>query len=128
MRVWTDEQKQRQRDAIGRWQPWAKSTGPRTADGKRASSRNSYKHGRSSAESLAHRKTLNAILRNARAVIAWGRAYRAMQRRLIPIILKKAQNLQNELLTAWRKHSAVSPLPPLQTTPLWPPPQFKMAA
>jgi hypothetical protein len=31
---WTDERKAKQREAIRRWKPWEKSTGPRTEHGK----------------------------------------------------------------------------------------------
>ena len=31
---WTDERKAKQREAIQRWKPWEKSTGPRTERGK----------------------------------------------------------------------------------------------
>lgn len=31
---WTPERRARQAEAIRRWQPWARSTGPRTAEGK----------------------------------------------------------------------------------------------
>lgn len=42
---WSDERRARQREAIQRWRPWEKSTGPRTEAGKAASSANSYRHG-----------------------------------------------------------------------------------
>lgn len=128
MRVWTDEQKQKQRAAIGRWQPWAKSTGPRTDSGKHTSSQNAYKHGRFTAESLAHRRTLNTILRHARAVIAWGQFYRRRQRHLILVAQEKAQKWQNELLSTWHKHSAFSPSPVVKKMLIWPPPQDLRAA
>lgn len=40
---WTDERRARQASLIRQWQPWRKSTGPRTAQGKAISSRNAYK-------------------------------------------------------------------------------------
>ncbi len=40
---WTPERRARQRAAIQRWQPWARSTGPRTATGKALSSKNADK-------------------------------------------------------------------------------------
>ena len=45
--VWygTEEQKQRQRERIQEWRPWEKSTGPRSIEGKQASSRNAYTGG-----------------------------------------------------------------------------------
>ena len=44
-RNWTPEQRARQADKIRQWQPWDKSTGARTAEGKAVSSRNALKGG-----------------------------------------------------------------------------------
>lgn len=40
---WTPERRAKQAEAIRRWQPWNKSTGPRTKGGKARSSRNADK-------------------------------------------------------------------------------------
>jgi hypothetical protein len=40
---WTPERRAKQAEAIRRWQPWDKSTGPRTEEGKARSSRNADK-------------------------------------------------------------------------------------
>lgn len=40
---WTPERRAKQAEAIRRWQPWKKSTGPRTKEGKARSSRNADK-------------------------------------------------------------------------------------
>ena len=45
MNGWTSERRKRQSELIRRWQPWARSTGPRTAEGKARASRNRYKGG-----------------------------------------------------------------------------------
>ena len=42
-RAWTAERRARQAMLIHTWQPWKKSTGPRTPEGKSKSSRNAYK-------------------------------------------------------------------------------------
>ncbi len=42
---WTEERRRKQAEAIRRWQPWKKSTGPRTREGKETSSLNALKHG-----------------------------------------------------------------------------------
>lgn len=42
---WTPERRKRQAELIRQWQPWAKATGARTAEGKERSSRNAYKGG-----------------------------------------------------------------------------------
>jgi len=39
-RQWTQEQRARQAEIIRQWQPWGKSTGPRTHGGKAVSSKN----------------------------------------------------------------------------------------
>ena len=39
------EQRQRQREAIQRWKPWEKSTGPRSEEGQATVSRNRWKGG-----------------------------------------------------------------------------------
>lgn len=40
---WTPERRAKQAEAIRRWQPWSKSTGPRTEAGMARSSRNADK-------------------------------------------------------------------------------------
>ncbi len=42
---WTLERRQRQSAAIQTWQPWVKSTGPKTTEGKAKSSQNAFKGG-----------------------------------------------------------------------------------
>ena len=37
---WSEERKARQREAIQRWRPWEKSTGPKTEEGKAKASAN----------------------------------------------------------------------------------------
>ena len=44
-RNWTREQRQQQAERIRNWRPWSHSTGPRTAEGKAAASRNGWKGG-----------------------------------------------------------------------------------
>jgi len=42
---WTPERRARQEELIRRWRPWEESTGPRSAEGKAAVSRNAWKGG-----------------------------------------------------------------------------------
>lgn len=42
---WTPERKAKHAEAIKRWKPWEKSTGPKTEAGKAVSSRNGWKGG-----------------------------------------------------------------------------------
>ena len=43
--TWTPERRQRQREMIQTWKPWAQSTGPKTREGKAVVSRNAYRAG-----------------------------------------------------------------------------------
>jgi hypothetical protein len=45
MSNWTPERRARQAQAIQRWKPWTKATGPKTAAGKARVARNGYKGG-----------------------------------------------------------------------------------
>ena len=45
MRHWTIEERLKQSQLIQSWQPWNKSTGARTTEGKAVSSRNAHKGG-----------------------------------------------------------------------------------
>ena len=40
---WTAERRTRQAELIHTWRPWERATGPKTASGKRRSSRNAYR-------------------------------------------------------------------------------------
>ena len=42
---WTPERRARQAALIRQWRPWESSTGPRTAEGKAAASRNAWQGG-----------------------------------------------------------------------------------
>jgi hypothetical protein len=43
MTAWTEERKRKQAEAIRKWKPWEKSTGPKTAEGKDRSRMNALK-------------------------------------------------------------------------------------
>jgi hypothetical protein len=43
--TWTPERRAKQSQAIRQWQPWTKSTGARTLQGKAVVSRNAFKGG-----------------------------------------------------------------------------------
>jgi hypothetical protein len=45
-RGWTDQRRAKQAEAIRRWRPWLKSTGPVSEEGKGRVSRNAYKGGK----------------------------------------------------------------------------------
>lgn len=66
---WTPERRARQAEAIRRWQPWARSTGPRTAEGKAVSARNADKGGQRE-EERARNRQFRAQLKLLKHVIA----------------------------------------------------------
>ena len=68
MRNWTIEQRQRQRELIQRWKPWTKSTGAKTPEGKKRSSRNAYKTGKS-IEFREFIKFINRLLKDQKDLI-----------------------------------------------------------
>ena len=49
-RKWTAEQRARQAALIYRWEPWERSTGAKTPEGKAKASRNAYKGGKAGRE------------------------------------------------------------------------------
>ncbi len=67
-RVWTAEQKAAQAAKIRAWQPWARSTGPKTDGGKARASYNAYKHGGCTAVSRSLNETLRAQARFMREI------------------------------------------------------------
>lgn len=42
---WTEERRRKQAEAIRRWKPWEKSTGPKTPEGKKRTRLNALKNG-----------------------------------------------------------------------------------
>ena len=58
----TPERRARQSLAIQSWQPWKKSTGPKSDAGKALVARNAVKHGGRSADTLAELKALRELL------------------------------------------------------------------
>lgn len=59
---WTDEARRRQAELICAWEPWTKSSGPRSDEGKRKTSRNAYRGG-IRAEQRAIAKELRQLAR-----------------------------------------------------------------
>lgn len=69
MNGWTVERRQRQAQLIRSWKPWDRSTGPKTAKGKSAVSKNAGKHGQRSAESIQRMRELRDILATFRGQV-----------------------------------------------------------
>jgi len=71
---WTVEKRARMARRIKIFKPWLKSTGPRTALGKKRVSQNAYRHGRASARYKAAYRRLSTLLwlqkRKIKAVIS----------------------------------------------------------
>jgi hypothetical protein len=57
---WTDERRAKQAAAIRRWQPWTRSTGPRTPQGKAIVARNACKPNSIRQQLLAMKRELRA--------------------------------------------------------------------
>ena len=71
MRIWTQEQRNRQAEAIRKWKPWERSTGPASYEGKAISSRNALKHGMRAAEWTEELRCFNDLLKNFKASAAF---------------------------------------------------------
>lgn len=66
--TWTPERRARQAELIRQWKPWAKSTGPRSIDGKERVSRNAWTGGhRQQLRELT--KMVNAEIRASRDLV-----------------------------------------------------------
>ena len=69
MRNWTRQERQRQRELIIRHQPWTRSTGPKTVEGKLVCSQNALKHGRRRAQALENRRKVRESFRELKSRI-----------------------------------------------------------
>jgi len=67
--TWTQERRARQAELIRTWKPWAKSTGPRSPEGRQRVSRNAWTGGHR-AELRELVKMVNAEVRAARELVA----------------------------------------------------------
>lgn len=60
---WTPERRAKHAEAIRKWKPWEKSTGPKSAEGKKSAALNAYKHGHRGALSEELARTITAQFR-----------------------------------------------------------------
>ena len=74
---WTPERRARQALAIRTWQPWRKSTGPRTEAGKARSARNALKHGLHSKATVEARRQDRRLLASAARNLAIAKSFSA---------------------------------------------------
>jgi hypothetical protein len=69
MNGWTQERRERQAEAIRRWRPWERSTGPTTPEGKARVAGNAWQGGhRSKLRELS--RMVNAEIQKARELVA----------------------------------------------------------
>ena len=67
--TWTPERRAKQAELIRQWKPWAKSTGPKSTEGKQRVARNAWTGGnRAQLRELS--KMVNAEIRQARELVA----------------------------------------------------------
>lgn len=66
---WTPARRARQAALIHNWKPWAQSTGPKTGEGKSASSMNAHKHGLRGREWLEMVRDVNDYVRRCKKLI-----------------------------------------------------------
>ena len=67
--AWTPERRARQAELIRQWQPWAKSTGPRSLEGRQRVSRNAWTGGQR-AEMRELSKLVNAEVLASRELVS----------------------------------------------------------
>lgn len=69
-RIWTKEQREKQKEAIKKWKPWEKSTGAKTPEGKAVVAKNAYKGGhRPMTQAMG--KLLNKMLRDYEVILEY---------------------------------------------------------
>lgn len=59
----TPEHRARRAELIRQWKPWEKSTGPRTVEGKAASSSNARRHGMRSRDVIEELRQLRNLIK-----------------------------------------------------------------
>lgn len=74
MRKWTPEERTAQAALIRAQKPWEKSTGPKTAEGKKRSSRNAVTHGLNTDEGRAFTDALRETRQMLRLLKKYERA------------------------------------------------------
>lgn len=67
---WTAERRAKQAQAIRRWKPWLKSSGPVTPEGKARVARNAYKPASVRRQVAGMMAELKAVMRRLKAVEA----------------------------------------------------------
>ena len=72
---WTPERRARQAALIRRWQPWLRSTGPKTAAGKARVARNPLRHGQRSRAWILRAKRIRQAIRLCAQTVLLARAY-----------------------------------------------------
>ncbi|MEM6780355.1 MAG: hypothetical protein AAF569_00670 [Pseudomonadota bacterium] len=90
-KVWTEERRRKQAETIRKTKPWEKSTGPKTAEGKRRSRLNALKHGdrcRISPSFVELQHLNKAFIEHAQEIAIWEREFQEVTNKLKEMRLK----------------------------------------
>jgi hypothetical protein len=92
---WTAERRVRQAQNIRRWQPWTRSTGPRTTAGKARTRYNGCKHNmRSQAVQRLRMALKQQRIFLARFNIQWQKHHKEKQRQLNALLARRRKKRQ----------------------------------
>ena len=111
---WSPERRARQAELIRALQPWKKSTGPRTKEGKARSASNALKHGFRSRAFIERVREERQLIRDAGTIIAVAKlvlGLRSAQTRGTILRTVEARSIPIPHMTVWTGNSEVDGAP-----------------